>query len=350
MGKTSAIRAAVARVGRGRPAAHVAFADLSTVSTPTDAANRIAAAVAAALGRRWREWAADFVAHVGLKLTLRPDPGTGVLVPSLELGLRRAAATEQLDALGRTLDGANRLASERQTRLAIVLDEFQELSRIGGEEAEWHLRGHIQQHGSLAYVAAGSQEHLIQRMLEKDRAFFKMFELLPFGAIDGEHLARWIEERLAGSGVEARGLGRVIVALAEPRTQDVLQLARKTHELSSSAGVARRDTVADAFEQIVRAESDLIRALWDELTVLQQNVVRALAVSAEGLTTGETIERFSLGSTGSATNAARALVERGMLVRTAAGGYAFDSPYVRGWVLLNALPDLGITPLLPWRG
>lgn len=38
-----------------------------------------------------------------------------------------------------------------------------------------------------------------------------------------------------------------------------------------------------------------------------------------------------------------------MLDRNETGGYAIDSPFVRGWVLLRAVPDLGILPPLPWR-
>jgi len=36
------------------------------------------------------------------------------------------------------------------------------------------------------------------------------------------------------------------------------------------------------------------------------------------------------------------LVAEGVLVQEAPGAYRFDSPFQRGWVIENALPDAGI--------
>ena len=49
-------------------------------------------------------------------------------------------------------------------------------------------------------------------------------------------------------------------------------------------------------------------------------------------------------TTSSAVSQALAyFVEEGHLVRDDAGAaYRFDSPFLRGWVVVNALPDLGI--------
>ena len=91
--------------------------------------------------------------------------------------------------------------------------------------------------------------------------------------------------------------------------------------------------------------TDLWRSLWEQLTPQQQNVLRAVAASTDGLTTKVTLERFSLGSSGSATNSAAALVEVGRLLKAEGeSGYGFDSPYFRGWVILRALADIGFLP------
>lgn len=60
--------------------------------------------------------------------------------------------------------------------------------------------------------------------------------------------------------------------------------------------------------------------------------------------------RFGLTKSGSASNAARALLEDGILTRgDTATDYAFDSPYFRGWVVTNALGDVGIDRPPAWR-
>jgi len=64
----------------------------------------------------------------------------------------------------------------------------------------------------------------------------------------------------------------------------------------------------------------------------------------------ETLERFTLPSSGTAANTAAALVGEGILVRVeTAPGQDFESPFFRGWVVSRALPDLGVEGPVTWR-
>jgi hypothetical protein len=160
----------------------VAFlADMSTASTLIDVANRILEAAGRALGRKWSDSINDFVKRLGMTITLTPDPGSGLILPSLDLSLRAAKLEEQRSSLAKTLDSINGLARARKTPIGVVLDEFQEIHRFGGEAAEWHLRGIIQHHQHVSYVLAGSQAHLIERMLDKGRAFYGLADQLHRG-------------------------------------------------------------------------------------------------------------------------------------------------------------------------
>ena len=144
MGKTSAILRAIARHEKEGGVAFLA--DLSTASTLVDVANRILESAGKVLGRRWKDSLQDLIRGLGLKVSLTPDAATGIIVPSLELGLRSAPPAEQQESLSRTLDAIETLARERKTTIGIALDEFQEIERLGGEASEWHLRGIIQRH------------------------------------------------------------------------------------------------------------------------------------------------------------------------------------------------------------
>ena len=68
---------------------------------------------------------------------------------------------------------------------------------------------------------------------------------------------------------------------------------------------------------------------------------RALAVCASGLTTAATRRAFALGPQGTATKAAQALIAQGWLTKDGTA-YRYDSPFARGWVILNALADVGL--------
>ena len=340
MGKTSALEVVRDRLAaRGR---FVVLADLSTASTLADVTNRVLRSTARALGTAWHDALGGFLQRLTVKVSVAPDPGSGLLVPSVDVGVRDADLETQRASFGDALDALEGLAATRRIHVGVVLDEFQEIHRFGGEQAEAHLRAIIQRHRHVTYVLSGSDARLIRAMTGARRPLYKLLEPLEFGPIDPGHLSTWIESRMKTAGVAAAGVGDTIVALAGPRTRDVVQLARATFEAGAAAGRATESTVEEGFRQIVLAEDAPVRAFWESLSPLQQNVLRALAVRAGGLTTRETRRAHALGETGAATKAALTLVSRDVLVKTGAQ-YRFDSPFLRGWVIANALADAGLS-------
>ena len=343
MGKTSALARVVSRIEA--EGGHAIMADLSTASSVTDIGNRVLEAAARSLGRRWRDLVQDFVDRLHVTVTLTPDTAAGIIIPSLDVRLRRADLDDQRNTLRNVLDAMEGMARDRKTTIGIVLDEFQEICRFGGEDAEWHLRGVIQGHHHVSYVLSGSATHVIERMTDTGRAFYGLLDQLYIGPIDPSHLARWIDSRMEAAGVATSGVGEHAIRLVGPRTRDIIQLARKCFDRTRAVGTAGPPEVDDAFREILEEEDDIWRSLWEQLTPHQQNVLRAVAAGTDGLTTKVTLERFSLGSSGSATNSAAALVEVGRLLKAEGGtGYGFDSPYFRGWVILQALADIGFLP------
>lgn len=340
MGKTSALLQALAR---HEAQGGVGFlADLSTASTVVDIANRILESAGRALGRQWRDSITDFVRRIGVSISLTPDPASGLILPSFDVKLRAASLDDQRVTLARTLDSVEQLARDRQANIGIVLDEFQEIQRFGGESAEWHLRGIIQNHTHVSYLLAGSEAHIIERMLDQGRAFYGLADQLQFGPIDSVHLAGWIDQRMTTAGVAASGIGSAIIALAGPRTRDRIQVARRCYDNCRARGSAAPADVAQAFDDVVAEQGAPLRSTWDALTVLQQNVLRCVAENQYGLTTRASIERYGLTSSGAASNAASAMIQAGLLIKSdTATGYAFDNPFFSRWVQVETLPDLG---------
>lgn len=348
MGKTSMIL--VAARAAERDGAHVVNADLSTASSTADVTNRLLTAAMRALGRTWKDLATTFVERLRISVGLRPDPVTGAAVPTLDAGLRDSDPDEQRETLARTLDTLDVLAGERGARLGVVLDEFQEIHRLGGETAEWHLRGVLAKHAHTSYVLAGSRTGLIQRMVsDPARAFYKLLDLLHLGPMDDDHFARWIDERMAGSGRRVPGLGTRCLEVAGPRTRDVVQLARACWRAWTD-GHALQSLVETGFRDVIAEEDVIARTLWRGLTSHQQNVLRAVAGAESGLTSRETLERFTLPASGTVSNTVAALVEDEILEKVeVAPGYDFENPFFRGWVVLNALPDVGVERPVTWR-
>lgn len=343
LGKTSAIIVAK-EAFEAEADGSVVMADFSTASSVADLAHRLLSAAGTALGRRWRDFPTELARRLEVTLRLETDPATGIPVPVLGTQLRRESIDEQYGTLGRLLDALEEMASERGTHLAVILDEFQEIHRFGGEESEWRLRGVLQHHRHTSYVLAGSKTSLIRRMLGKDRALYKLVDLLAFGPIEPGHFARWIEERFEEANRPSPGVGRACLRAAGPRTRDVVQLARRSFDLTDGDGSGDPYAlVRRAFLEVVEEEDDLARSYWQGLTANQQNVLRAVAAAEQGLTASDTRKRYGLPTSGAVSGFVSSLVEDGYLVKVdEAPGYDFDSPFLRGWVVHHALADIGV--------
>jgi len=147
--------------------------------------------------------------------------------------------------------------------------------------------------------------------------------------------------------VKAAGLSvdpdatRLILAVAEPRTRDVVQLARASFEIASASGHMGPGEVADGFRRVIDEETPRSQAEWGRLTALQQNVLRAIAVGERRLTGRETRRTYALASSSSVLAALEGPLRKDLIVATD-DGYRFDSPFMRGWVVSHTLPDVGI--------
>ena len=222
--------------------------DLATITSLTEAAERLLEAVSRQ--EAWLDRLASWVTTLAPSVTLSADAaGQPKLDIAIEARPRRGENERAL--LERVLDRIDVVAAEHEGAVVVVLDEVQRLSELGGEPAEWLLRNRIQEHRHTAWVCAGSKESLIEEMLRPKRAFYGFFEQVHVGPIDADHLARWIDDRLCGAGVDADGVGAAVIRAAGPRTQDVMLTARTLWFRALAAGHADVDDVGDAIDEIV---------------------------------------------------------------------------------------------------
>jgi AAA+ ATPase superfamily predicted ATPase len=325
MGKSTVIGVGAERVESD--GGLVLVADLATASSLTEVANRLLRAVASV--EPWRDRLAEWARTLAPVVTLGYD-ASGLPRLSVAVESRPRGGEGERALLESVLDRVEAVASEASSPVVVVLDEFQRIAELGGEPAEWLLRRRMQENRATGYVCAGSKESLIAAMLQPQRAFYKFFDRLDLGPIDPAHMARWIDSRLTGAGVEADGVGRELVERVGPRTQDIVQAARVLWFRSAPEGAAGPGSVDGAIVEIVTQDDPALRRTFDDLTPLQQRILRAVAAGADQLHSTATRERFGLGAASSVATGLEALVSRSILVRTE-GGVRFDNPYFREW-------------------
>lgn len=332
LGKSSAIRQAALRAEHDGVA--VVWVDMATATSLGDVTRRIVSGVP--YSWVWREDLQTRLVRARLRVEARPDAAGNPVLALIPYG---GAPSEERDRddLGRILGALDEISAGPDRRIAVVLDEFQEIDEVTKRGA-WILRDVLQTTHEMSFICAGSRTGLIDRLTGPDGAFHRFFENLTVGPLPPEHFGQWMESRMAGAGmaVEA-GVGPRILSLVGPRTQDCLQLARAAFAQSAGPGEVTVAGVDAALRRTVLEDADRFETLWKMLAKSQQGVLRAVAVGERKLGSVEVRERFTLPSTPAITKAVRSLQSRRHL--TTGDLVAFDDPFFREWVLMRAMPD-----------
>ncbi len=319
----------VLRLAIGEVSVPVLRVELVGISGVGDVTNRVLQAAARELPGRWGNALSVLVKAFGDKISLDVDARTGHVIPTLSASGRHAENAAEL--LAAALEYLVELARGHGERICVVLEDVDELTAVASSGAIEHMARAIDAVKALGVVlvTGGSPP------------FGRDFARMDVPPSDPGSVADWIDRALRGEGVKPQDTGATIVRLCGSSLETVMQLARECLHGVRETGFARDEDVHLAFDRLVTASSAATRTLWRTLTAHQQNVMRATAFRATGLTTIASRERFSLGDTGTAHNSAQLLVRKGVLERFGRG-YVFTDPFVRGWVIAHALPDVGL--------
>lgn len=349
IGKTSLLKAVEADLRRKKGAGvPVLYLDLWSASSLEDMTTRLAAEAARVLGTRWLDLVKQLASRLQFKLEMATLPG-GQLVPVPTLSFREAGAHEQRQRLVTALDTLEAQAKANTVHLGVILDEFQEIERVGHDEADGptvsavrQIRAAIQHHRHVTYVFAGSDRALIDKLsAPKDGPLHNLARRYEIGPLPTAHFAAWIEDRLAQMGIAGAGVGVPMIALAGPRTRDVRTLAETAAEGARATARLTPDDLGEALRVVVQQRRPQYDVVWKDLVALQQNCLRAIAAGERRLTTAAVRTRFALGDSSRVVKALATLVEHSHVVK---GGtmHTFDDPFFRAWVIDTALPDVGI--------
>jgi len=318
MGKTSLIQNAARKAK-----AELLYSDLSTASDLTEAANKLLQAVPEPETR---------LADKAVKLVRKHFQAIAMTGGKWKLSadLRPASAEANLESVLNYIDDYAGLIDRP---VSVCFDEFQDIRTLGGDKAEWKLRGIIQPHRRVNYFFSGSDHRLLPWMTEPRAAFYKQVQPVEVGPIPTDKLATWINERSQRGGLAHPDFGAEVVALAGPCTGDVVRLAKTVFELRATG---KKGSVRDAFDEIALKElHNEFVGLWRPCTSVQRVVLRAIAAGRPPQA-ADTLQAFGIRSASSAQTAIVSLTDSQLLTRVQ-DALVFDNPFFCRWVAANSV-------------
>jgi hypothetical protein len=332
-GKSSLVRQALRAAARGGAlTADVTVASFSSYVAFLEGYARALVSIETRLDRV-RTWLRDMLTGVRPEVRLEPD-GTGkgrvaVSFPAVRTDRDAARLAQEVFAL------PGKIAAARGRRMAIALDEFQAIGAFNGGSVEQALRAAVQTQRDVGYVFSGSEPTLMERMLGRNRPFYKAGPVMRLQKIPSEPFAAFIDARFRATGIKpAAGLGSAIVDLAGNLPYDVQRLAHEVWDDARAEGrrLADLDDLHATLKRLLGEHQTLFESTWQRLTLAQRGALRA-AVLEEGheLLSADVRARHRLSGTSTVQASLAALVRDDVLAREGDRYVVVDSLF-REWI------------------
>jgi hypothetical protein len=281
---------------------------------------------------RVKGWIGRFIQRVRPSIAVNPANG------ETSISFSRSPETDPSTLAADVFALPGELAKNGGFRMAICLDEFQQIEVFGGEAVENIMRNEVQKQRDVGYVFSGSQPSLMEEMLSPGRPFYKagpaiFLEKIPAEAWEGFIKAQFRNRRRR---ISDEALSRLL------QTADLIpyDVQRIAHELwdyaelkdKSELGPADVDSVAC---ELLSGQAEYFERLWEQLTSKQRAVLQALSQRGPAdLLSQAHREQYRLGAASTVQKALQSLDSQDILDRYH-GEYFFLDPLFGHWIRRN---------------
>ena len=263
--------------------------------------------------------------------TVTVDPAEGTPTFTFTPTHRR----EDMDAtLEHLFELPARLAAERDRRVVLVFDEFQEITEIDPKLPHL-LRAIFQEQPHVAHVYAGSRRDMMRRLFtDENEPFFRSAKVMELDVIDPTLFAAFVEERFAATdrGL-ADGVSERLVAITRGHPYGTQELAYALWERVPEGFSASHGDLDEAVDAVVRSENAHFTLAWSGASRVQRLVLQALAAEPGGVYGADYRLRHDLPAASTVQRAVERLVADELVERRRDGGFDLAEPFLREWIL-----------------
>jgi hypothetical protein len=311
----------------------VAHVDLMAAATKERLAEKLAKTIYDDLASRLdraRDWALGLFR--GLRITPRVtvDPADG----SLAFGFEAGHAPPDVDAtLERLFELPGELGAERGRRVALVLDEFQEVVELDPHLPKL-MRSAFQQQPEVAHVYLGSKRHMMERIFnDENEPFWRSAKQMELSVIASQLFVSYLEARFRETGktIEGRAAERIL-ELTGGHPYATQELGYFTWEQTPPGGTAAPGHVEAGLAGVLRSEHAHFSLVWERASRTQRLVLTALAAEPGRPYTGDYRRRYRLPAATNVQKALTALTQQELVAKSGRGDYAIAEPFLGEWI------------------
>ena len=314
----------------------VAQVDLMTTPTKEGLAAALAKSIyeqIASTLERVRERA--LVPFRGLQLqptvTVSPDDG------ALSFTFASARRQAEIDAtLVRLLELPAELGAAKEHRIALVIDEFQEIVSIDPDLPKL-MRSVFQRQPEVAHVYLGSKQHIMERIFnDANEPFWRSAKSIELGPIPAAPFAEFIAGRFQAGGRKVEpDVVDDLLARTGGHPYATQELCYFLWEQTQTGATASGAELERALAAVLRSEHAHFSLLWDNASAVQKQVLRALAHEPGHPFSTAYRRRHDLPAATNVQKALTALTKR-EIVHGKSGAYRIAEPFLVDWLNVQA--------------
>jgi len=310
----------------------VAQVNLMTTPTKEKLAEKLAETIHDDIASRLFRAKERLRVFAGLRITpvVTVDPETGALGFSFA-GSRHV---QDVDAtLERLLELPGLLAAERGRKVALVLDEFQEIVDIDRHLPKL-MRSVFERQPEVAHVYLGSKRHMLERIFsDENEPFWRSAKQMELGVIAPPLFRGFIESQFAKTGrtVEPYTVERVLdTTHGHPyATQELCYFLCEETPDGGTVGAEQYET---ALTKLLRSEHAHFGLVWDKAAKAQRLLLQALALEPGRPLASDYRRRHVLPGPSSVQRALGALLQDELVSRDSGGEYRITEPFLAEWL------------------
>jgi hypothetical protein len=314
-GKTSLISTVLKSTGRPE-----IFLDLQIIISPDDLASQL-------LKRLFKVYPYERIKNSIKKFRIIPSISLNPLNNEIEINFRAEGNSGK--PLEDVLELMNKSASGGK-RLIVVLDEFQEISRIG-KGLDRKMRSVMQYHKNINYVFLGSQESLIREIFEKKKSpFYHFGYLMTLNRIPAREFRSFLETRFKNIAPAPGKLADGILEITKSHPYYTQLLAFTIWEI-----LERRQKeaapVETAIDRIIKVHDNDYERLWGTLNSTDMKILLGISADEKLLTSADFLNTYKTDSASTIQSGIKRLIQKGFVIRLN-GKYEIDDPFFSIWL------------------
>jgi hypothetical protein len=242
---------------------------------------------------------------------------------------------EDLDAtLEHLLELPAQLAAERGRKVALIIDEFQEITSIDPRLPAL-MRSIFQEQGEVAHVYAGSKRDMMRRLFtHENEPFFRSAKVTELARIPVDDFKRFLRAQFdrTDRAVDDDAVDELL-AITRGHPYGTQELAYALWEEVPQGFTATVEDVRRALASVLRSENAHFSRVWEKASRTQRLVLQALAVEPGSVFSAEYRRRFELPAPSTVQRAIEALVSDELVEAPPGGGYRIAEPFLPEWVV-----------------